>query len=90
LESGWLGEVLSFGAAAPGGSEIDEAAGAEAGTLFVPKALATEGCCWLGVDAVPVVLLAVEDWAAWFTGAEAATDGTIAASGVAGDGVAAL
>jgi hypothetical protein len=59
--------------------------------LFVPEALATEGCCWLGVDAVRIVLLAVEDWAAWFTGgAEAATDGTIAASGVAGDGVAAL
>jgi hypothetical protein len=85
-----LGTVPSLGAAPLAGLGIDEAAGAEAGRRLVPKALVTGGCCWLGVDAAAVVLLAVEDWAAWFTGAEAAADGTVAGSDIAGDEVAAM
>ena len=90
LESGWLGTVPAFGAAPLAALGIDEAAAAEAGTPLVPEALVRGGCCWLGVDDARVVLLAEVDWTGWFTGAEAATDGTIAGSGVAGDGAAAL
>src|ERR1700726_592089 len=39
LESGWLGTIPSFGAAPLAESEIDEGAGAEAGTRLVPNAL---------------------------------------------------